>query len=89
MIEMFELGRLGRCTVTRFEGIITARTDWLNGCVRYAIQPAVDKDNKVPDAYWVDEDQLEYVGENSETVAPGKPSGGPTPVPGQVADPQR
>jgi hypothetical protein len=42
-------------------GTVTARTEHLNGCLRYTIQPKVDKENKFVDAYWVDEAQLELV----------------------------
>lgn len=87
-MNVFELGKVGQCTVTGFEGIITARTDWLNGCVRYGLQPPVDKDGKVPEAYWVDHDQLKYVEHSSKEVTLGKPTGGPMPNPKRVVDPQ-
>jgi len=43
---------------TGIAGIITARADHLHGCNRYFIQPQAGKDNKLPDGYWMDEDDL-------------------------------
>ena len=45
---------------TGFKGMITARADHLHGCNRYMVQP-MGKDGKLPDSYWLDEDDLNVV----------------------------
>lgn len=52
------LGHKVRDRITGLEGIVTSRTEYLNGCVRYAVQPPVDQDGKVRDSMWADESDL-------------------------------
>lgn len=61
-------------TITGFEGIVIARTEWLNGCVRCCIQSQKLKDGKILDTETIDEGQLEIIeAGNRETV--DKPPG--------------
>lgn len=63
------LGDKVRDRVTGLEGIAVARTQWLNGCVRIAIQPAkLDKDGKVQESTYVDEPQIEILKRSAITV---------------------
>jgi len=79
---MIELGDEIKDTVTGFKGIAVAKTDWLNGCTRWTIQPSVDKEGKVPPAECFDETQLVLV--KRKKVAQGRhDTGGPIPVPRQ------
>lgn len=57
-----ELGKEAKDIVTGFKGIIVARTQWLTGCPRYAIQPKISKDGKVDDNRTFDENQIEIIG---------------------------
>ncbi len=50
-----------KCKVTQFEGIVTSISVFLNGCVRCAVQPTIDKDGKNRDALWFDLQQLEVI----------------------------
>lgn len=72
-----KLGQKARCKVTGFEGTLTSRTEHLNGCVRWGIQPKVDKDGKLPDAYIFDECQLEVLSEEPVIAHEEKATGGP------------
>jgi hypothetical protein len=54
-----ELGSRVVSKITKFEGIVVSRSEHLNGCNRYWVQPQVDKDKKVPDGAWVDEQELD------------------------------
>jgi len=54
---MIKLGDKVKDTVTGHSGIVVARSEWLYGCVRLAVQGRV-KDGKVPDALWTDEPQV-------------------------------
>lgn len=47
--------------ISGFQGMITARADHLNGCNRYSVEPLVDKEGKMQEPFWFDEDDLEVV----------------------------
>jgi hypothetical protein len=76
---MLRLGCRVKCKVTGFTGIVTARCDYINGCIQYCVLPPVDKDGKRMDGVYIDEGQLEYVDDGIlETVeAPLRKVGGP------------
>ncbi|OGS40491.1 MAG: hypothetical protein A3K77_00670 [Euryarchaeota archaeon RBG_13_31_8] len=48
--------------ITGLKGIITSRSENLNMCNRYYIQPRVYKEGKVPTGWWVDEADIIYKG---------------------------
>ncbi len=50
-----------RCTITNYEGVVVARDEWTNGCRRYGVQAPMDKEGKVPDLRWIDEQDLEVL----------------------------
>jgi hypothetical protein len=77
-----------RDTITDLEGTAMARTVWLNGCVRIAVQPRKLKDGVPVEAVWVDEPQLELVEARISQRKP-EPTHGPRPDPSRAADPQR
>lgn len=56
-----KLGQRAKDKITSFEGIITARVEFLTGCNRYCIQPTELKDGKPLDTIYFDEEQLEIV----------------------------
>ena len=70
-----DLGVRAKCRVTELVGIINSRSENINMCNRYFIQPKVEKEMKIPDGYWVDEDDIIVLdkGLNAKT----KPTGGP------------
>ena len=70
-----DMGKKVKDKVTGLTGIITARSENLYGCNRYLIQPPAGKDSKVPDAWWVDEDQMTVVGDG--VTVKRKDTGGP------------
>lgn len=67
--KKLELGGRGRDTVSGWEGVLTARYEYMNGCVRWELS-AKDKDN-LPKGYVFDEQQVE--------VVDGKPADAPAP----------
>jgi len=94
------LGQQVRDIVTGFEGTATSRVEFLNGCVRYAVQPrGLDKDGKPFENQYVDQEQIEVLGdgvratlmlEQLELIDPHTPiTGGPRPDPVRQADPPR
>ncbi len=44
--------------ITGFTGIVTGRSEYLNGCVHYSVE-AKSKAGGKPDTIWIDEQQLE------------------------------
>ena len=58
MGEKVELGDKVQNKVTGFEGIVTARVVYLNGCIQFCVQPSVDKDGKQQDFHYHDEGEL-------------------------------
>lgn len=74
----FSNGDRVRDKVVGLTGIITATTVWLNGCIRYLIQPQEIKDGKPVDNTYFDEGDLILVESSAvETVAKIKKTGGP------------
>lgn len=65
----FSTGDRVRCLVSGFEGVVIARTEYLNGCKQYAIKPPIDKDGKMIEAAWIDEPQLLLVEEGAVKIA--------------------
>lgn len=76
-----ELGKQYRDTVSGWEGVATARYEYMNGCVRYELGGR-DKDGK-PESFVFDEQQIEAVEAPPVDRRPSRPTGGPrdaTPV---------
>ena len=76
------LGRQATDSVTGFSGTIIACTEWMNGCLRYGIQPnGVNKDGKPIEADWFDSEQVVIAerkdGILSKIAKAATPSGGP------------
>jgi hypothetical protein len=45
--------------INGFSGIITGRTEYINGCIQHLVSPeALDKDGKIMEGQWIDEQNL-------------------------------
>lgn len=79
----FALGDAVYDTVSGFKGKITSRTEWLNGCKRYSLQPQVDpkEPSKIPDMISLDEAQLAAEPSVAPTKIERKETGGDRPEP--------
>ena len=62
-----KLGDRVKDRITGFEGTVTARIEYLYGCIQFRVQPDVAENGAQLKADWIDEDQLKIV----------KPSGAP------------
>ncbi len=69
------IGSRSRGESYRAKGIVTARSENLYGCNRCYLQSRVDKEGKLPDSYWTDEDDIVVVGPG--VTAKPKTTGGP------------
>lgn len=59
--ESINLGDRVRDKITGFEGVVTARTEWLYGCVRVTVQPEKMKDGKTLESQNFDEPQMKIL----------------------------
>jgi hypothetical protein len=53
-----ELGAEVESNITGYKGVAISRSEHLNGCNRYYVQPKVETDGKYPDGCWLDENEL-------------------------------
>jgi len=57
-----QIGDRVKSKINGFAGIITGTTEYLNGCRQHLVAPeALDKDGKVMDGIWTDEQNLGVV----------------------------
>jgi len=79
MNETIELGCIARDRISGFEGVVTARSEFLNGCVRLGLTPRKRDDDGAPmEAQWFDIEQVEYAAAGLREVAiAAQQSGGP------------
>jgi hypothetical protein len=85
-MKQFELGKTVRDRITTVEGIAMARIEYLNGYVRYDVQPVGLKDGKPFDSIWVDAHQLELVDKETPEVTTSG-TGGPSDTPPPMSTP--
>ena len=77
----WENGDEARSRTTGLKGIIVARADHLYGCNRYHLQPQITEDSKMPDGYWLDEDDIKIITPQKIKVKkPEKPGGFPSTI---------
>ena len=83
---MIKLGQVVQDKISGFEGVATARAEYLNGCIRFQVSPqTVDEKGKVQEAMRFDVVQLvEYKPPKTKKKAPG----GPMAAPKTAADPR-
>jgi hypothetical protein len=71
------LGDIVRCKHTGFTGRVISRTQWINNCDRFMVQPTdLDKDGKIRDYHSFDVMDLEIVTKKDPPEPPVK-HGGP------------
>jgi hypothetical protein len=87
---MIKLGMKARDTISGFEGIVIARTEWLYGCIRFTLSPQKLHEGKMIQSETFDEGQLvEIVPEVAATPVESKRTGGDRPSPTRSSDPAR
>lgn len=58
---MIELGEHVADKITGFSGVATGRCVYLTSCTQILIVPKIDKDGKLQDGGWIDEQRVEVV----------------------------
>ena len=96
MEKNIQLGDEVQDIISGFTGIAMAKTDYMWGCTRFAVQPQEIKENKLGDPIWFDEPQLIVITKQkvknpkSQYIGPmDRVLGGPQPNPKRDADPIR
>ena len=95
-----ELGDLVKDRITGFSGITVARTTWINGCVRWTVQPTkLTKEGAQRATECFDDEQIIVLRRAAVPAygrsAPakgrraGKAPGGPRPAPSRPSSPKR
>ena len=79
---MIKLGVKAREKVTGFEGIITARGQYLTGCDQYLLVPGLTEKGQPGESHWFDENRLEVIGEGVELTPVYADGGKPAVVTG-------
>lgn len=63
--------------ITGYEGVITVRTEYMNGCIQYCVKKTeLDKNGKIQEGEFFDEGELKVV-KKTKAVEPSKRRGGP------------
>jgi hypothetical protein len=77
----FELGDRVKDRVSGFTGIVVSRTEYLNGCKQYGVNPPIHE-GKMVEGYNIDGQQLELVdgGLNETKPVEKRETGGPSRV---------
>ncbi len=70
-----ELGDLVKDSVSGFEGVAVSSHHYMQGCVRFAVQPKIDKEGKLPEQQVFDEPQLELIQKRAKTSPTEDPLG--------------
>lgn len=60
-MPIYPLGATAKDMITGFTGVIVCRSEWINGCIRYALQPTKLKDGLPIEPQYVDEPQLDLI----------------------------
>ncbi len=82
-MKTLKLGQKVEDSITGYKGVAVARTIWLNGCERIAVQGPLDKDDMPPEEKWFDISQL------IKKTKKKQPPQGLTPIPQRHTDPSR
>jgi len=76
MAKTVKLGQVVQDSITGYEGKVTARAEYLYGCVQVLVQrQELSEDGDVYKPVWIDEPQVEVV--NTEAAPEVKPRHGP------------
>lgn len=79
---MIELGDKVKDRITGLEGIVVAKTEWINGCIRLSVQPQEIKDGKPVECSAFDIEELELITAGVLQAKTRYVTNGPMPHPG-------
>ena len=76
--KMIKLGDKVSHIYSGFTGRVVAKTEWINGCFRFTVQPKATKDGVLPEANSFDEMELKLIETNKHKRQ--TETGGPRPT---------
>jgi hypothetical protein len=79
--EKIELGSVVTDSVTGFEGIVTARAEYVTGCNQLLVQPRVKKNGDFVESRWFDEPRCVVKGKRMLGIVRDALAGGDRPAP--------
>lgn len=92
--KQIELGDAVKDLISGFQGVAVAKTEWLNGCIRWTLQPeSMSKDGASKATETFDAQQLDVIKKHKVASVPvnaplsARP-GGPRPSPKRATDPK-
>ena len=84
---MLKLGQKVKDRISGFSGVLSARSEFLNGCVRLQLTPDRLHEGKLIEAEWFDETQVDVL-EDTPAPEPKTRPGGPRPEARRAMDPR-
>lgn len=75
MDKKFRNGQKVRDRLSGFEGTITCCAEYMNGCIRYNVQPELDEEGHYQDSEVIDEQQLVLLMDEKQKKLPKKNGG--------------
>jgi hypothetical protein len=62
-LRPFKLGQKVKCRITGFTGIVTAKIEYINGCIQYCVKPPCVDNKRLQEGEYIDWQHLEFVDE--------------------------
>ncbi len=62
------IGATVQHTLTPFKGVVVCRAEWLNGCIRLAVQSPDLHEGKPVEPTWLDEHEVEMISQPKHCV---------------------
>ncbi len=81
-MEEIKLGDIVRCIHTGFVGTVVCKSEFINGCVQFAVLPKINKRSKsfvegtMPEEVGIDSQSLEVIKPKREVVKKNESNGG-------------
>lgn len=73
---MIKLGQRVKDKITELEGIAVTKCIYLSGCIQFCVKPKMDKDGKISEGEWIDEQNLEIIDDGILVIEKKPPGGG-------------
>ncbi len=81
MAALIPLGSTVKDRITGFKGVVTGYVTYISGCNQCLVAPPVQKDGKISESHWLDEQRLEVVGKAVTTLDNSAARGFDAPAP--------
>jgi len=69
-VSVIPFGSMVRDRITGFEGFTVFRVEHMNGCLRYGVQPVINKEGQLPEAKVLDGPDIEIIASPKDDLPP-------------------